>query len=246
MVASGVASLFAAVAFAIAAHGHPSLSTKLTHEKRDVIHGQWTKVNRAEADTPLNLRIGLKQRNLERADEFMHAISNPASDTYGQHWSPEQIVEIFAPSNEAITETEQWLLSEGVASDHISTTTGRNWIKVATTVGKAESLLGTAYNVYEKDDGARLIACESYSVPAAIQGHIDLVAPTIQFDEREAIITTRGLKKRDEALAPKFKKLPHGHPQADSLKNCSEATTPACLRALYAIPIAPLVSYLGS
>lgn len=232
MVSSRVAStLFAAVAFAIAAHGRPS-STKLTHEKRDIIHGQWTKVSRAEADTPLTLRIGLKQRNLERADEFMHAISNPRSETYGQHWSPKQVIDMFAPSNEAITETEQWLISEDIASDHISRTSGRNWIKVTTTVGKAESLLDTAYNVYENDDGTRLVACESYSVPAAIQGHIDLVAPTIQFDEREAIITTRGLKKRDEALAPKFKKLPYGHPKADSLKNCSEVTTPACLRAL--------------
>jgi tripeptidyl-peptidase-1 len=232
MVSSRVAStLFAALALAIGAYGRPS-TTKVTHEKRDVVHGQWIKVSRAESDTPLTLRIGLKQRNLERAEEFINAISNPRSETYGQHWSAEKVADTFAPSFEAITETEQWLLGEGVASDHISRTAGRNWIKVTTTVGKAESLLDTAYNVYENEEGARLVACESYSVPAAIQGHIDLVAPTIQFDEREAIITTRGLKKRNEALPPKFKKLPHGHPKADSLKNCSEVTTPACLRAL--------------
>ncbi|EAQ88797.1 hypothetical protein CHGG_05416 [Chaetomium globosum CBS 148.51] len=236
MVSTRVAStVFAAVALAITAHARPS-STKLTHETRDTVHGQWTKVGHAAPDTPLTLRIGLKQRNLERAEEFMHAISNPRSETYGQHWSPEQVAEVFAPSNDAITETEQWLVSEGIASDDISKTTGRNWIKITTTVGKAESLLDTSYGVYENAGGARLIACESYSVPAVIQGHIDLVAPTIQFDEREAIVTTRGLKKREEAIARKFKKLPHGHVKADSLKNCSEVTTPACLRALYDIP----------
>ena len=233
MVLSGVAyTLCAAVALAIAARGHPSLPTKLTHERRDVVQSHWTKVSRAGADTPITLRIGLKQRNLERAEEFMHAISNPRSDTYGQHWSPEQVANMFAPTETAITETEQWLLSEGVPSDHILKTTGRNWIKVSTTVGKAESLLDTVYSVYENDDGAQLVACESYSVPAAIQGHIDLVAPTIQFDEREAVTTTRGLKRRAEALAPKFKKPPHGLPRPDALSNCSEVTTPACLRAL--------------
>jgi tripeptidyl-peptidase-1 len=232
MFLSGVAyTLYAAVALAIGAHGHPASSPKLTHERRDAVQSHWTKVGRAGANAPITLRIGLKQRNLERADEFMQAISNPRSETYGQHWSAKRVADMFAPTDKAIAKTEQWLLSEGIASDNILTTTGRNWIKVSTTVGKAESLLDTTYNVYENDDGARLVACESYSVPATIQGHIDLVAPTIQFDEREAV-STRGLKKRDEALAPKFKKLPHGLPKPDSLKNCSEATTPACLRAL--------------
>ncbi|KAK4236850.1 peptidase S8/S53 domain-containing protein [Achaetomium macrosporum] len=230
-------SICAAAALAVAAHAHPSLSTKLTHEKRDIIPGQWTKVSRAEATVPVTLRIGLKQRNLERADEFISAIAHPGSETYGQHWTPQKVIDTFAPSDEAIAETEQWLLAEGVASDRISRTSGRNWIKVTTTVGEAESLLDTTYNVYENNDGTQLVACESYSVPAAIQGHIDLVAPTIQFDEREAIVITRRLKQRDDSTAPKFKKLPpHPDFDADSLKNCSEVTTPACLRALYNIP----------
>jgi tripeptidyl-peptidase-1 len=233
MILPGVTyTLYAAAAFAASALGHPSAHAKVTHERQDVVHGQWTKVGRAATDAPITLRIGLKQRNLERADEFMHAISDPRSETYGQHWSAQKVAEMFAPADDAIAQTEAWLLAEGVPADRIVRTTGRNWIKIATTVGKAESLLDTAYNVYENDDGARLVACEAYSVPAAIQGHIDLVAPTIQFDEREAVITTRGLTKRTEALAPKFKKLPHGRPQADSLKNCSDVTTPACLRAL--------------
>jgi tripeptidyl-peptidase-1 len=222
----------AAAAFAITAHAHPALSTKLIHEKRDVAPGQWTKVSRAEATTSLTLRIGLKQRNLERADEFISAIARPDSETYGQHWSPQQVIDAFAPSDEAITETEKWLLAVGVASDRIAKTSGRNWIKITTTVSEAESLLDTTYNVYEDDRGTQLVACESYSVPAAIQGHIDLVAPTIQFDEREAIVTTRRLKQRGDSNGPKFKKLPHTHFDADSLKNCSELTTPACLRAL--------------
>lgn len=231
-------ALYAVAALAIGVQARPSSSIKTTHEKRDVVHAHWTKVGRADPDTPLTLRIGLKQRNLERAHEFVDAIAHPRSESYGKHWTPRQVIDMFSPSDVAITDTEQWLLNEGVPSDHITRTTGHNWIKVAVTVGKAESLLDTSYSVYENDNGAQLIACEAYSVPTAIQGHIDLVAPTIQFDEREVIITTRGLKKRDEALGPKFTKLPPHHRlnPADSLRNCSEATTPACLRALYAPP----------
>ncbi|KAJ4303981.1 hypothetical protein N0V88_001584 [Collariella sp. IMI 366227] len=171
----------------------------------------------------------------------MDAISNPSSKTYGQHWSPQKVAEMFAPSDEAITETEKWLLSEGVTSEQISKTSGRNWIKVSTTIGKAESLLGATYYVYENEDGVQLVACESYNVPAAIQGHIDLVAPTIQFDERDArVITRRGLERRDQGNGGRWKKLPPNGPpygrRPDELKNCSVATTPACLRALYDIP----------
>jgi tripeptidyl-peptidase-1 len=235
MAPSAVATaICAALAFATASLGLPSPSTKVVHEKRDVIHGQWTKLGRANAESLLTLRIGLIQSNLHRGDELINAVAHPESATYGQHLSPQQVIDLFAPSDDAIKETEQWLLSEGVKSDQITLTTGRNWIKVSTTVGKAESLLDTSYNVFENADGARVVACEAYSIPAAIQSHIDLVAPTIQFDEREAVVVTRRhVGRRDGSIASKFKKLPpHSGVDADSLKNCSGVTTPACLRAM--------------
>lgn len=235
----------AAAAFATGALGRPSSSPKEVHERRDVAHEQgWTKVGRAAADTPLTLRIGLKQRNLERADEFVRAVADPRSATYGRHWTPREVADMFAPSDDAVTDTEQWLVAEGVARDRISRSPGRNWVRVATTVSEAEALLDTVYNVYENDyihgedsNSAQIIACEAYSVPAAIRRHVDLVAPTIQFDEREAIVVTRAVRRssvrREESLPPKFKKLSSSTALEDpeSLDNCSERTTPACLRA---------------
>ena len=213
-------------------------NTHVVHEKRNGAVQGWTNTGRANADIPINLRIGLAQQNLHRADEFMNEVAHPESEFYGRFWSPQKVVEMFAPSTDTVLETVEWLLGSGVESKRISQSASRNWVKVKTTVGEAERLLHTIYNVYENEDGLELVACESYSVPADIQKHIDLVAPTIEFDERGATVRQRGVKRRD-VIPPKGKKLPswgHGHGQHEFLANCSSLTTPACLRALYDIP----------
>lgn len=54
------------------------------HEKRDGPPHQWTKRSRAHADEVLPVRIGLAQRNLHRAEEFMLDVSDPRSPNFGQ------------------------------------------------------------------------------------------------------------------------------------------------------------------
>jgi tripeptidyl-peptidase-1 len=216
------------------AYSLPStINNHVVHEKRDSVADGWKKVSRASADTPLNLRIGLKQLNLDQAEEFVHSVSHPRSAQYGRFWTPQQVMEMFAPSRDAVDDTIAWLLKAGIPSKSIAPSAGRNWIKISTTVGDAESLLDTTYNVYESaEEDVELVACESYSLPADVRQHVDLVTPTIQFDTRGATIRQR-VKRRD-VLTPNLRKLPTWHKNhgAESLQNCSEVTTPACLRAL--------------
>ncbi|KFY46162.1 hypothetical protein V494_00579 [Pseudogymnoascus sp. VKM F-4513 (FW-928)] len=219
------------------AYSLPSaVNSHVVHEKRDIAEG-WTKTSHASADTPLHLRIGLKQLNLDQAEDLVHSVSHPRSEKYGQYWTPQQVLEMFAPSNDAVSDTIAWLLNAGVSKNDIALSAGRNWIKVDTTVGVAESLLDTIYNVYESaEEDVELVACEAYSVPANVQRHIDLVTPTIQFDTRGATIRQRRSKR--DVISPNSRKLPSWHKSdtAESLDGCSEVTTPACLRALYNIP----------
>lgn len=212
----------------------PSAANRhVVHEKRDTVANGWTKISHASADTPLNLRIGLKQSNLDQAEELVNAVSHPRSDKYGQYWTPQQILEVFAPSSDAVSDTIAWLLNAGVSRNSIALSAGRNWIKVNTTVGVAESLLDTTYSVYDNpEEEVELVACEAYSVHADVQSHIDLVTPTIQFDTRGATIRQR--RKKRDVIPPNSRKLPNWHKNhvPESLENCSEVTTPACLRAL--------------
>jgi tripeptidyl-peptidase-1 len=109
----------------------------VVHEKRDTVADGWTKTSYASADTPLNLRIGPKQLNLEQAEELVNAVSHPRSETYRQYWTPQQVLEVFAPSSDTVSDTIAWLLEAGIPRSSIALSAGKNWIKVETTVGVA-------------------------------------------------------------------------------------------------------------
>ncbi|KAI0123774.1 peptidase S8/S53 domain-containing protein [Xylariales sp. AK1849] len=205
----------------------------VVHEKREMAPEQWTMIAPASADTPLDLRIALKESNLEHAEGFLLEVSHPKSVKYGQFWTPQQVIAAFMPSEEAVLHTTNWLLQSNVEAWRMAPSPGRNWIKVNSTVGEAERLLDTTYNLYQNDEGMVMVACESYSVPAEIQPYIEFVSPTIQFDTRSGTIGKR-VEHRD-TIIPKVQEAVSVE-DPDSLANCSQITTPACLRALYNLP----------
>ncbi|KAJ8107669.1 hypothetical protein ONZ43_g6660 [Nemania bipapillata] len=205
----------------------------VVHEKRDGVPEHWTKISEASGDAPIDLRFALRQNNLEHAEAYMREVSHPESENFGRFWTPQKVINTFAPSAEAVSDTVQWLLRMGVQPKRIVPSAGRNWIKVRSTIAEAEKLLDTVYGVYRDDEGTTLVACESYAIPAAIRQHIDFVSPTIQFDPRTGTATERTSKR--EAIRSKFKAVDVG-PDPLALDTCGQLTTPACLRAIYEIP----------
>jgi tripeptidyl-peptidase-1 len=67
------------------------------HEKRSSPPPLWVKRSKLDSRTVIPVKIGLNQRNLERAEDFIYDVSHPRSQTYGQHWTAKQIAETFAP-----------------------------------------------------------------------------------------------------------------------------------------------------
>lgn len=58
-------------------------SSYVLHEKRHAEPHQWTKRARAHSAMTLPVKIGLTQRNLHRAEEFVMDIAHPASPNFG-------------------------------------------------------------------------------------------------------------------------------------------------------------------
>lgn len=210
--------------------GLPSQRPYAVHERRDALPSSWIKVSRATPGESIDLRIGLNQRNLEYGYKFVSEIADPESPSYGNHWTPQQVIETFMPSDEAFDSTISWLVDFGISPKRIIPSAGRNWLKVSSNVSEAEALLRTQFNVYRLNDGLEHVACEEYSVPKAIQEHIDLISPTIQFDVRTAEARNAPVKR--DGLSPKGYLKIHPPKEPASLQNCSEQTTPACVRAL--------------
>lgn len=93
---------------------------------------------------------------------------------------------------------------------------------------------------------ASLSGCHSYSVPAHIRDHIDLIGPTVQFNHDLPTKRPSDLHKRVVHMhlatkhnSPSSKAAASPNPSND-LVNCSQTITPDCLRALYSIDYTPV------
>ncbi|PWN44753.1 subtilisin-like protein [Ceraceosorus guamensis] len=238
------------------------------HEKRSV-YPNWNRVGRLDKRTQLPMRIALKQSNMENLDALLSAVSDPNSEQYGKHWTPEQVHEHFAPSDETVNVVKSWLQSHGsIDASRIRQSASKGWLELHVSVAEAERLLNTEYHGWVHASSAGRAAADikvhpavmnAYSLPSHIREHVDFITPTLHFDVRP------DLEKRDpsENLDSILEKRANGHavrpigapgsgslpkvrpipqsafPLIDELKDCSNNVTPNCLRALYKFPALP-------
>lgn len=211
----------------------------------------------------LPVRIGLTQQNLHRAEEFVYDVSHPESPNYGKHWTPAEVIEMFKPRRESVDAVMKWLELEGIAPSRIKLSVSKTWITFNATVEELEQLLNTEYHVYKHESGTTRhhVACDKYHLPEHLVEHIDIITPTVHFDQ--GLGHDRGknhkeipgedmeeLKKRQLARRQQPVTGIVGSPldgtnpkQGNNIDNammdlsqCNTMVTPECLRALYNIP----------
>ncbi|KAG6845624.1 hypothetical protein H0H87_006677 [Tephrocybe sp. NHM501043] len=214
------------------------------HEKRAADLIDWIRARRLESHKVLPMRFGLAQRNLHRVEEMLMAVSHPDSATYGKHWTPAQVVDTFAPSKETIDAVVEWLSASGISTDRLRLSASKGWIDVNATVAEVEDLIKAEYHVYSHESGYEQIGCESYSVPADVQPHVDLIKPTVHFIHRPPPL--EALVKRDANLGRPFangrgpKKSAAKVTITPTLETCDQIITLDCLRALYSVDYTPV------
>ncbi|KAI0130219.1 Pro-kumamolisin [Xylariales sp. AK1849] len=259
-----LASLLAALAVAVEAKPLRRAANHVVHEERTIAAGRWTKATRLHRSKTLPVRIGLTQSNLHRADEYINAVAHPKSTGYGKHWTPKQIADTFAPKQESIDAVKQWLEAEGIHPSRVSLSKGRHWLEFKATVNEVEQLLKTEYHVYRHNQhGHSHVACDKYHVPDHLVEHIDIITPTVHFDQRVGHerenkrvkateqqtqeLRRRGLAKRqhpehgilgsaieNDGFSPK-----QGVTVSNALatlETCDQMLTLDCIRALYDVP----------
>ena len=133
-------------------------SNLVVHEKRAADPLDWVPARRLESTAVLPMRFGLTQSNLHKIEEMLLAVSHPLSPSYGKHWSPQDIVDTFAPSEETISRVAEWLEEEGIVRARMRLSASKGWIEVNATVAEAERILDTEYHVYTHPSGAEQIS----------------------------------------------------------------------------------------
>ncbi|CAA7262947.1 unnamed protein product [Cyclocybe aegerita] len=237
-------------------HALVALSPNAPIGRHHIVHEQhalsplasgWTCTRRLAPHTILPLRIGLAQQNLHRLEELLHDVSHPESPNYSRHLTQAEVVAMFAPSQETIDAVRGWLEGEGFGRDRMRLSANKGWVLVNATVGEVEELLKAEYHAYDHPSGKRQFGCHSYSVPAHLRSHIDLIKPTVHFNYALSNRQPSHLRKRGGNLGqpsvfrgPK-KSDDRGRPSQikAGLETCDESITPECLRALYSIDYKP-------
>ena len=243
----------------------PNSKRDVLHERRERLPLNWRRTAEIHGSSLLPLRIALTQRNLDKADEFLMAVSHPESPNFGNHWTAKQVAEAFAPTDETVTSVLDWLAETGISPDRVRQSQGLNWLHAEVTVEEAENLLRTKYHRYTHTrTGQAHVACEEYSIPEHIQQHVDFITPTVHFDtkiapqkkrrpmhENEIEIAKRQISavghkaesRKEHSLGspgswslPKVGVDPPPVAPWDRLKDCDTSIVPDCLRAVYLLP----------
>ncbi|KIM93588.1 hypothetical protein OIDMADRAFT_61516 [Oidiodendron maius Zn] len=118
------------------------------HTRRMVAQSSsWHKGPRVPEDQIIQVKLGLAtpQASVAAAEEVLQAVSDPASDTFGQYLSVGDIARIFAPSPEQIRETAKWLNDSGIPRSSLRISAHGDRISFNATVGQAQQLVNTQW-----------------------------------------------------------------------------------------------------
>ncbi|KAF8514826.1 tripeptidyl peptidase A, partial [Hysterangium stoloniferum] len=194
---------------------------------------EWIKHSPAPPDQVLTLRISLVQPNFDTLEEHLYAVSDPASPRYGQHLSKHLVQELVAPSPEGLSSVNDWLISHGFDVQGLVRSPSLDWVKIKTTIQKAEEMLNTTYHVWKsmKTDES-VVRTTRWSLPESVHEHVDLVHPTTMF---RAGLKPRATTFRLSNKAPGkavVSSIPSPNAQAVD-PSCNETITPTCLLQLY-------------
>ena len=133
---------------------------------------------------------------------------------------------LVAPHPDSLHLVDAWLTHHDIDTSAAQRTGGQDWITVTVSVVQAEAMLGTKYNVYHHPKSSEyVVRTMGYSLPSALHGHVDVVAPTTYFGTMRSMRATSHLQPEIKPLGSNVEA------KRDSI--CGAIVTPSCLRTLY-------------
>lgn len=116
--------------------------------------------------------------------------SDPESPKYGQHYTKQEVMDMFAPTEETINSVKKWLVKSGIPEDEIMLSNSKGWMGFETTVSNLESVLKTKYHVYNNVAArSNHLGTDEYSLPEEISDLVDFIMPAV---------STGKMNKRDD------------------------------------------------
>ncbi|KAJ6617313.1 Pro-kumamolisin, activation domain-containing protein [Mycena sp. CBHHK59/15] len=194
-------------------------------ERRDNPPDGFSRIGPTPLDQTLTLRLALNQRDIPGLEDTIYEVSTPGSSRYGQYLTKEEVEQFAAPSEDTISQVNEWLSSKNLTSSPISP--AGDWIAINLSVSQANELLVADFSTFQNQDtNVTVVRTLSYSIPTTLKSSISFVYPTVTFDHFFRSFT---LSLNRPTVSPR-ETVP---------ADCQAEWTPACLQKLYGIPSSP-------
>lgn len=216
--------LLALAAMSSAAVAAPPADTLLLGDhailEQVVAPSAWKPAGKPHPESPMNLRIALKQNDIDGLQAKLRDIADHNSPNYGQWLSKDEVDAFTAPDTKALEAVTSWLKAAGIAESAI-TQPSSDWMHVQVPVSKAEELLKATYDIYSHETHeSSLMRTLAYAIPQGLHQHIETIQPTTSFLSNEA--------KRHDGIQRKANRA-----RSTRKNNCASAASPDCVRKFY-------------
>lgn len=124
----------------------PDLGPLTLFDELKALPNQWTKVAGNANATKLDVKIGLKQSNVQGLEAKLMEIATPGNANYGKWLSAEEIDSYVAPSVVDVALVKTWLALYGI--NDVSSPTS-DWLAFTAPVSTMSEMLNTQYEFFE-------------------------------------------------------------------------------------------------
>ena len=130
----------------------------------------------------------IKQKNMEELTRFLHDVSDPLSDKYGQHMTRTGVAELTS-NPEGRNSVLEYLNATGATI--ISETLGSEYITAAAPMSVWEEMFDCEFYMFHqmREDMTikEFVRTETYSLPAILDNHVESVFNTVDMPHNDVI-----------------------------------------------------------
>jgi subtilase family serine protease len=137
----------------------------------------------------VSVRVGLRLRGGDSAQQLANQISNPASSNYGKYLTPAAYTAKFAPTKSTVNQVSSFLTGSGLRVTGVAS--GNLWIDAIGSVAQLDKTFGTTLRTYSVGDQALRAPSSQVTVPSAVAASITTVSGLSDKPTQRAPLTRR-------------------------------------------------------
>ncbi|EEH19227.2 hypothetical protein PABG_01546 [Paracoccidioides brasiliensis Pb03] len=141
----------------------------------------WSRKASVSRNQIVSVSIGIKQQGWDMFEQHLMEISDPSHSRYGQHLSLDEVDQLVQASPASFDAVTAWLREASSVPLNVTCSSSRDWISFSAPIWILERLFDAKYAQYQHEDRSTAIRSLSWSLPANLADHIDIVEPTNSF-----------------------------------------------------------------